>query len=79
MTGVTLTTAFALKYLTGKVTLMSAATMPLLSVRISGATVSWTSSRFLAIFLKQLQLVNASAATASTMLNFISFFIMGKF
>ena len=57
---------------------MSAATMPLFSVRILGVTVSLTSSRFLAIFLKQLQLENARAAATSTMLNFIKFFIIGK-
>ena len=70
--------AFLLKYSTGKVTLMSAATVPLFSVRISGVTVSLMSSRFLAIFLKQLQLENASAAATSTTLNFIKFFIIGK-
>ena len=75
MTGVTLMTAFASKYSTGKVTLMSAATMPLFSVRISGVTLSFTSSRSLAIFLKQLQLENARAAATSTMLNFMKFFI----
>ena len=36
------------------------------------------SSRFLAIFLKQLQLENTSAAATSTTLNFIKFFIIGK-
>ena len=57
---------------------MSAATVPLFSVRISGVTVNLMSSRFLAIFLKQLQLENASAAATSTTLNFIKFFIIGK-
>ena len=78
MTGVTFSTAFLLKYFSGKVTLMSAATTPLFRVRISGVTVRLISSRFLAIFLKQLQLENARAAATSTTLNFIRFFIEWK-
>ena len=42
-----------------------------------GVTVRLMSSRFLAIFLKQLQLENTSAAATSTTLNFIRFFIIG--
>jgi len=78
MTGVTFSTAFLLKYSAGKVTLMSADTVPLFSTSTSGVQVSFTSSMFLAIFLKQLQLVNANEATASARLNFINFFIIVK-